>query len=138
MWSEAMMGLFDYLEDKYLTWKTGKNKAEREWNAWYEQNVNYRAHRISSMFEKFKHIIEVDIETFIDPHEPFTWVPCADAKQYFWPQRELGNNAVWRYERVIPYGDNEYYINGIGDREIIFVATNNDVDAMMIRLKYLK
>lgn len=128
--------LKDYIVDKYLTWKTGKSKSEREWSAWYDQNVNWLSPSISTMFAKFKHVIVVDTDKFVDHAEPFAWVPCADAKQYFWPQRELGDNAVWRFERVIPYGGNDYYVNGIGDRDLIFVATNNDRDAMMIALKY--
>jgi hypothetical protein len=128
--------MIEWIKDKWLTWRTGKTKAEREWSAWYDKNINWLSPRISTMFEKFKHVIVVDTHKFMDPYEPMAWVPCNDAKQYFWPERELGNNAVWRFERVIPYGDNDYYVNGMGDRDLIFVATNSDKDAMMITLKY--
>jgi hypothetical protein len=30
----------------------------------------------------------------------------------------------------------EWDINGMGDRDKVFVATNNDADAIMIALKY--
>lgn len=131
--------LKEYLVDRYLTWRTGDDKATREWKAWYETNVNYRATRINDMFKNFKYVILVDIDKFVDHSEPFTWVPNKDARQYFWPQRELGNNAVWRFERVIRYPstNNEWEVNSIGGEDHIFVATNNDRDAMMITLKYV-
>ena len=133
-----MMGLLEYIKDRYLTWRTGKDKPTRAWEAWYELNVNYRAGDITNMFENFKHVIAVDTEKFTNPHEPFAWVPCEDAKQYFWPQRELGNNAVWRFERVVwNEWDQRWHINGMGNEDKIFVATNSDKDAMMIALKYM-
>lgn len=125
-------------EDKFLTWRTGKDKDQREWEAWYERNVVYRASTIDNMFIHFKHIIEVDTDKFVDHAEPFAWVPNKDAKQYFWPQRKLGNNAVWRFERVYwNEWEKRWHINDMGDADKIFVATNNDKDAMMIALKYM-
>jgi hypothetical protein len=134
-----VMNLKERLVDWYLTRKTGKTKAEREFIAWYEQNVNYRATRIKNMFENFEHIVIVDINKFVDHAEPFTWVPCKDARQYFWPARPLGENAVWRFERVIncPATAWEWEINELGGEDKIFVATNNERDAMMIALKYM-
>lgn len=122
--------------DWYLTRKTGKDKAQREWEAWYEVNVVYRASTIENMFMNFKHIIEVNPDTFFQ-FDPFAYVPCEDAKQYLWPRRELGNNAVWRFERVRKdRWDNRWHIDEMGGGDKVFVATNNDKDAMMIALKY--
>ena len=130
------MVVIEYLKDKYLTWRTGKDKAQREWEAWYEVNVIYGASTIPNMFRNFKHIIIVDPDKFFQ-FDPFTWVPCEDAKQYFWPNRELGDNAVWRFERVHwDQWSEQWTINGLGDRDLAFVATNNERDAMMIALKY--
>lgn len=130
--------LKDYIVDKWLTWRTGKSKEQRDWEAWYEENVVYRASTIDNMFQNFKHIIEVSHEKFLDYAEPFAWVPCEDAQQYFWPHRELGNNAVWRFERVIwDRWDKNWHINSLGDEDKVFVATNSDRDAMMIALKYM-
>ena len=130
--------LKERIVDRWLTWHTGKDKSTREWEAWYYANVNFRATRINDMFKNFKHVIMVDVDKFTNPHEPFAWVPCDDAKQYFWPARELGNNAVWRFERVIKYPstNNEWEVNEFGGEDHIFVATNNDKDAIMIALKY--
>jgi hypothetical protein len=130
--------MIELIKDKWLTWRTGKDKAQREWEAWYEENVVYRASSITRMFQHFKHVIVVSPDKFFDVCEPFTYVPNEDARQYFWPQRELGNNAVWRFERVTwDTLGKEWYINGLGDRDKVFVATNNDKDAMMIALKYM-
>jgi hypothetical protein len=131
------MKIVEQIKDWYLTRKTGKTRAEREWLEWYEQNVNYRATRIKNMFENFEHIIIVDPNKFM-VEDPFAWAPCADAQQYFWPARPLGNNAVWRFERVMrePSTAWEWTVNELGGEDTVFVATNNERDAMMIALKY--
>ena len=85
----------------------------------------------------FKHIIIVNPDKFFQ-FDPFAWVPCEDAKQYCFPARELGNNAVWRFERVRKdRWDNRWHIDGMGGEDKVFVATNNERDAMMIALKYM-
>lgn len=133
-----MVKLIERIVDWYLTWRTGNTKSEREWLDWYDQNVNYRASNITDMFKNFKHVIEVDTSKFTNPNEPMAWVPCKDAQQYFWPKRELGNNAVWRFERVMwDKWDNRWHVNCLGGEDKIFVATNNDKDATMITLKYM-
>ena len=134
-----LSNLKEYIVDRWLTWRTGKSKEEREWIQWYEENVVYRAGTIPNMFMHFKHVIEVDTHKFMDPAEPFAWVPCKDARQYCWPQRPLGNNAVWRFERVYwNRWDKRWHIDEMaGDQDKVFVATNNDRDAIMIALKYM-
>ena len=126
------------IKDWYLTKKTGKDKVQRDWEAWYDANVNYRATRIKDMFKNFKHIIIVNPNKFTDPHEPFAWVPCSSARQYFWPQRPVETTCVWRFERVINYPstNNEWHVNEFGGEDHIFVATNSDEDATMIALLY--
>jgi hypothetical protein len=130
------MKLIEYAKDKWLTWRTGKNKAEREWHAWYNENVNWRANDITDMFKNFEHVIEVDYDKFLWDNG-LSWVPHPKAKQYFWPRRELGNNCVWRMERVIwnPW-DRRWHINEIGGEDRVFVATNNKEDAIMIALQW--
>jgi hypothetical protein len=131
------MNIIERIKDGYITWRTGKTREEREWINWYEQNVNYRATRIKDMFKNFKHVIIVDSNKFM-VEDPFAWAPCADAQQYFWPARELGDNAVWRFERVMkaPSTAWEWEVNELGGSDTVFVATNNDYDAVLIALKY--
>lgn len=130
--------LKEYIVDRWLTWRTKKSKEQRAWEAWYEDNVNYRAIRIKDMFKNFEYVFEVSPDKFFDPREPFAWVPCKDASQYFWPNRPLGENCVWRIERVlkVPSTNGEWHVNEIGGEDRVFVATNNDKDAIMIALKY--
>ena len=129
--------MIDYIKDRWLTWRTGKDKDTREWEAWYETNVVYRASTIPNMFMHFKHIIAVDHEKFLDYNEPFAWVPRESARQYFWPFRNLGDNAVWRIERVMwDQWDQSWHINSLSNEDKVFVATNSDADAIMIALKY--
>ena len=131
-----MTSWVDYIKDRYLTWRTGKDKSQREWEAWYDVNVVYRANTIENMFMHFEHIIRVDSNKFFQ-FDPFTWVPTEDAKQYFYPARELGNNAVWRFERVCKnQWDNRWHLDEMGGGDEVFVATNNSKDAVMIALKY--
>lgn len=129
----AVKNIFDYYETK----RTGVSIQHREFKFWYRANVNYRADNIPDMFSKFKYVFIVDIQKFMDPFDPFDWVPNQDAKQYFWPSRELGNNAVWRYERVI-WDDSKdcWILNEFGGTDTVFVATNSKEDAVMISLKY--
>lgn len=129
--------MIEWIKDKWLTWRTGKDKAQREWEAWYEHNVVYRANTIENMFMNFKHIVIVNPRKFMI-EDPFAWVPCEDARQYFWPQRELGNNAVWRFERVRKdQWDNRWHIDEMGGEDKVFVATNNERDAIMIALRWM-
>lgn len=130
------MAMIEWIKDRWLTFWTKKSRSQREWEAWYEANVVYRASTINNMFVNFKHIIIVNPDKFFQ-FDPFAYVPCEDAKQYFWPERNLGDNAVWRFERVFwnPW-QQEWNINGMGDEDKVFVATNNDEDAIMIALKW--
>lgn len=133
-WSKSVK---ERLVDAWLTWYTKKSKEQRTWEAWYETNVVYRASTIDNMFMHFKHIIVVDPDKFFDWCEPFCYVPTENARQYFWPQRKLGNNAVWRFERVTwNQWDQQWHVNGLGDRDKVFVATNSDEDALLISLRY--
>lgn len=130
------MKLKDWAVDKYLTWRTGKDKSMREWEAWYESTVVYRARTIENMFMNFEHIIPVDPDKFFQ-FDPFAYVPCEDAKQYFHPQRELGNNAVWRFERVRKdRWDNRWHLDEMVGEDRVFVATNNEQDAIIIALRW--
>lgn len=130
------VAIINWIQDRYLTWRTGKDRATREWEAWYEVNVVYRASTIENMFMHFEHIIIVDPDKFM-VEDPFTWVPCKDAEQYFWPARPLGENAVWRFERVRKdRWDGRWHVDELGGEDHVFVATNNEQDAIMLSLRW--
>lgn len=127
--------LKEYIVDRYLTWKTGNDKATREWQAWLADNVNYQAHSVNDMFKHFKHIVEVDWRKFITD-DGLAWVPVPEAKKYFWPERKMGHNAIWTIKRVSVGQWGEWNINDCFGEDRIFVATNSDEDALMIALLY--
>lgn len=132
------MILFDNIKDWYLTRTTGYTKAEREYKAWYEQTVNVRATRIKDIFRNFKHIVIVDPNKFFNLEHPFGWTVREDTKHYFWPNRALGENCIWEFHRVMcePSTAWEWEINELGGEDKVFVATNNEQDAVMLALKY--
>lgn len=128
--------MIEWFKDRWLTWRTGKDREQREWEAWYDRNVVYRASSVRNMFMHFKHTIVVDAEKFFQ-YDPFTWVPCEDAKTYMWPARPLGENCVWRFERVSwNQWQHEWIRDDMGGIDKVFVATNSDEDAIMIAMKW--
>lgn len=129
--------MIEYIKDRYLTWRTGYDKSTRTWHKWQEENIVLRASTIENMFMHFKHIVPVSISIF-DLDEPFGWCPCEDFQQYQYPNRELGDNAVFYIARGYrDEWDGKFHLNDIrAEQDQVFVATNNDVDAVMIALKY--
>ena len=132
-----MMTFWEKVTDKYLTWRTGKDKVQRDWETWAEHNVVSRASTIENMFMNFEYIIPVSTNIF-DLDEPFGWCPCADFKQYLYPNRELGNNTVFYFARGYrDRWDGRFHLSDLQhEQDQVFVATNNKKDALMIALKY--
>jgi hypothetical protein len=129
--------MFERIKDRWITWRTGKTKAVRDYVAWYDENIDIRQARIKFMFKKFRHVIIVDPNKFFNLREPFGWVLVNDAKTYFWPERPLAENCVWRWERVEwNRWEQDWYINEFSGADKVFVATNSDQDAIMLTLKY--
>lgn len=133
-----MLALKEYVADKYLTWRTGQDKQTRAWHKWQEETIVRRAGTIENMFMNFKYIIPVSTEQIFDLDEPFGWCPCNDFKQYLYPTRELGNNAVYYFARGYrDEWDGKFHLNELRcEADQVFVATNNERDAVMIALKY--
>ena len=46
----------DRLIDKYLTWKTGKNKQQRIWGEWLINTINYQASTVEDYYKNFKYV----------------------------------------------------------------------------------
>lgn len=128
----------DWAVDRYLTWRTGDTKEQRDWHTWKEQNVVRQADTIENMFMHFKYIIPVSMNIFDDDDGMFGCIPTTDFKQYLYPQRALGDNAVYTFERGYrDQWDGRFHICSMGgDCGQLFVATNNSQDAMMIALKF--
>lgn len=130
------MNIIDNFKDRWVTHRTGRNRQQREYDTWQESNVDKRASTIEEMFKNFQYIIEVDPEKFL-VDDAIAWVPHPDAQQYFWPARPLGENCVWRFERV--FWDQwlrKWAINDLIGEDRVFVATNSGADATMITLRW--
>jgi len=129
--------MIEYIKDKYLTWRTSKDKQQRDWEKWEAENVVYRANTIENMFMNFKYILPVSTSVFYDT-DLFGWVPTDDFRQYLYPNRALGDCSVYYFARGYrDTWDGKFHINDLRhDQDQVFVATNNEVDAMMITLKY--
>ncbi len=131
------MDLIDTVIDKWLTWRTGLSKQDREWIKWRDQNIVSRANTIENMFMHFRYIVPVSIEVF-DQSEPFGWVPCKEFRQYLYPQRQLGDNAVFYFARGFrDQWDGCFHLCDLRhEQDQVFVATNSEEDAIMISLRW--
>jgi len=129
--------MIEYIKDKYLTWRTGVDKQTRDHRKWYDETVVQRASTIENMFMNFKYILPVSTNIF-DFSEPFGWYPNKEFRQYMWPNRKLDDCSVYYFARGYrDKWDGKFYMNDLRhDEDQVFVATNNEVDAMMITLKY--
>lgn len=127
--------MWEWVKDKWLTWRTGKDKEQRIYEAWYSSMVNSKGHTAEEVYKNFKHLIRVDDKKFLVHH--MLTEPRDDMSEYRYPQRELGDNMLWSILRgeTYTYGD-EFYITDFGNEDRVYVATNNDRDAVMLALKY--
>ena len=130
--------MIEYLKDKYLTWRTGYNKSGRAYIKWSEETIVRSAYTIEDMFVNFKYILPVTVDIF-DHDEPFGWVTNEDFEQYRYPNRELGNNTEYFFARGYrDPQDGKFYLSELlgSNHDQVFVATNNDSDAVMIALQW--
>jgi hypothetical protein len=75
--------MIEYIKDKYLTWRTGLSKQDRDYRKWYDETVVHRADTIENMFMNFEYILPVSTKMF-DLDEPFGWYACDDFEQYMY------------------------------------------------------
>jgi hypothetical protein len=129
--------MIDYIKDRYLTWRTGKDQQTRDWDEWCDKTIVRRANTIENMFMNFNYIITVSTNIF-DLDEPFGWCPKKDFQQYLYPNRALGDNAVYYFARGYrDQWDGRFHLNDLRhEQDMVFVATNNEQDAVMMALKY--
>lgn len=126
--------IFAKVEDWWLTRRTGKDKATRDYEEWFHQNVNVRADTAERRFKNFKYLIQVDYWKCFDEHM-FTELK-EELRQYRWPNREMGDNMVYAILRGYQCSDG-FLITDIGGHEDrVYIATNNHEDAIMLALKY--
>lgn len=124
----------EWIKDKYLTWRTGKDRQQREYEAWYSSTVNFRASTAEAVFANFEHVFQVNADKFLVFH--MLTEPRDDMREYRWPQRELGDNMVWTILRGERMPDGLFHITDFGSEDRVYIATNNSEDAIMLALKY--
>lgn len=125
---------WETLKDRWITWRTGKDRATRDYEEWINININVRASTAERRFENFKHVIQVDYWKTFDVHM-FTELKD-ELRQYRWPQRALGDNIVYSILRGEQMPDGLFHITDFGNEDRVYVATNNSKDAVMIALLY--
>ncbi len=130
------MNMFDYIKDRWLTWLTGLKKQDREFSKWVEETVVQNAPTIENMFMNFKFILPVSTQIF-DHNEPFGWVPNEEFRQYMYPNRAIRDSAVYYFARGYrDQWDGKFYKDDMSGSDQVFVATNNERDAIMIALRW--
>lgn len=127
--------MWENLKDRYLTWRTGKPRQVREFQAWADVAVNLRASTAQAMFSNFEYVFTVDYNKFFFDAGMFLELDPG-TKPYMYPQRKLGDNLVYAHLRGEEYESGEFYITDFGNEDRVYVATNNDKDAVMIALLY--
>jgi hypothetical protein len=127
--------MWENLKDRWITWRTGKTKSQRDYEAWYNSTVNVRAKSVEEMFANFKYVFRVNPNKFLIWH--FSVEPRDDLRQYQYPQRALGDSLLWTVQRGDPnFWDNGFVITDPTEEDLVYLATNNSEDALMLALKY--
>ena len=127
--------MWDKIKDCYITWRTGKPRQVREFEAWAEVTIVKRANSAQDMFSNFKYVFTVDYKKFFFDAGMFLELDPG-TKPYMFPQRELGDNLVYAHLRGEEMPIGLFLITDLGDEDRLYVATNNGKDATMIALLY--
>lgn len=131
--------MIDWIVDKWLTWRTGKDRATRQYEAWTEENICVRSSQIKNYYCGFKYVVKLDYQRTMSKFDPF-WGPqfdYAELQQYTWPNRPLGQHGVFGIHRVFwDQWNQDYCMNELGGGDEAFFATNNEQDLLLVTLLY--
>lgn len=131
------MKFWEVIKDKWLTWRTGACKSEREYRVWREQNIVFNAGDVTNFFQGYKYIIAVNydkVNVRVDPM--FGMIESDEFLSYMYPHRPLGQNCFYgNFRGEWDYWDKRFHLNDFGFDQM-FVATNSEEDAVMITLKW--
>lgn len=102
---------------------------------WVYNKINMTAATVEDYFQKFEYVITVDPEKVLEVGSYHT-VP--EFKEYEYPNRSLEDCVFVRCFRVAERNlyDGKTYFDEIWGEDLLFVATNNKYDALMISLKF--
>jgi hypothetical protein len=131
-----LITILDIVEDKYLTWKTGLPKADRDYVYWKDRNIVQNAGDANNYFYGYKFVFTTDYAKVFTEADIWGLCPNADFLSYMWPKRPLGNHCYYNIFRgEWNQHDHRFHFTEFGTDEL-FVATNSEEDAMMLLLKY--
>jgi hypothetical protein len=127
------MGL-EYIRNKYLSWRF--KKETEKYHKWFQENVVTNASTIENMFMNFQYIIPLSNRVLEDT--PFGWTVCEDLEKFMYPHRTIDNCCVSFLARGYrDRWDGRFHLNDLRHEEdVLFVATNNREDAVMMVLKW--
>lgn len=134
--------MIDWIVDKYLTWKTGKNKSQRDFEQWRATAFVFYSDTVEGYFYKFKYVIEIDPEKVYNDkfnESSFNELPFNGAfEEYMYPRRSLGQNVVVYWFRCTTsyHWDGKIHIDECFGEDRLFAATNSEEDAVQIALKF--
>lgn len=137
--------MIEWIRDRWLTRRTGMSREDREFCQWVDRNIVHNANTVENMFHNFEYIVPVSTDIFdldkpfgSQTAWPFGWTPCEGFREYLYPNRPLGANAVYYFARGYRDAwDGRFHISDLrGEQDQVFVATNSDRDAMMIALRW--
>ena len=126
------------LVERWRTWRTGKTTDERALESWRDAHLNKDAKYLSEYFVNMNHVIQVDPDKFFSRNIMGLPGMDPDVKQYFWPNRSVGNSCLCIHCRV-SWDDRarDWLLDGdFGNEEKVIIATQHEKDATMLSLKY--
>ena len=131
------MNFWEAIKDKWLTWRTGSCKSEREYREWKLHNIVQNAQDVTNFFQGYKHIIAVDYRKVMTKFEPmFGYLESEEFLSYMYPSRPLGQNCFYgMFRGGQDQRNSRFYFDDFGCTQM-FVATNSEEDAIMIALKW--
>lgn len=105
---------------------------------WYKTHTWPAAPNIRQMLHGFKHILEIDPHKLEPQYRNGIWMPSDEfIEQFYFPYRNLGDHVILKFVRGVGTKDDRIFeFNELGF-DVWFVATNNDVDATFLALKYM-
>lgn len=106
-----------------------------DYASWRSHIVNQSAASVEDYFEHFDYVLEVDPRKILDIRTNYPKVAFAE---YEYPNRTRTDAALIRIFRVTPKSkvDGKHYFDEIWGKDTVFVATNNEQDAVMIALRF--
>lgn len=129
------MKLYNDIRAKYLQWKRGMDQAHWDYKQWNDAHIVKYASDVTNYFQGFKYVIPVNYDKVFSGFDPmFGSTIGPEIKEYCWPHRETGQHAMLGHFRG--FCDKRFHITDFGELDQVFVATNNEQDALMIALRF--